>query len=134
MPVAAGACLGADVVKDALSTLWLAIVDLVKFGKDIDLAFGFANVRITNRNLSFVFLKELSKTVGAPTFEKEMMRQTSPVSTRWTTSYNKSWMNSTLGSFIKKPNVEVQQALNEKTEALRVMSLDLSSAGRFYKA
>ena len=134
MPVAAGACLGADVVRDALSTLWLALVDLIKSGKDIDLAFGFANVRITNRNLSFAFLKELSQSIGAPTFEKEMMRQTSPVSTRWTTSYNKSWMNSTLGSFIKKPNVEVQQALNEKTEALRVMSLDLSSAGRFFKA
>ena len=38
---------------------------------------------------------------------------------------------STMGCMLKKPNTDVIKALNEKTEALRVMSLDMSSSGRF---
>lgn len=58
--------LGVDVVKDALSTLFLAIKDLIKYDKNIDLAFGFCNVRFCNRSVKATFLDELSKTVGAP--------------------------------------------------------------------
>ena len=134
VPIASAACLGADVVRDALNTLWLAISDLVKMDKNIDLAFGFANVRFTHRKLDVVFLPSLSKTIGAPEFEHQMVRQTSPVSTRWTTTYGEKWMNSTLGSMIKKPNNSLVNALNDKTKALRLMSLDLSSSGRFFKA
>jgi hypothetical protein len=69
VPVAAAAMLGVDVVKDALRTLFLAIKDLIKYDRNIDLAFGFCNVRFTNRNLKTCFLADLSKTVGAPQFE-----------------------------------------------------------------
>jgi len=62
-----------------------------------------------------------------------MIRQKSPVSTLWTTSYGQTWANSTLGSLVRKPNNEVTMTLNEKTAALKIMSLDLSSSGRFYK-
>jgi hypothetical protein len=58
-----------------------------------------------------------------------MVRQKSPVSTLWRTSYGSAWANSTLGSLVKKPNVTVTQTLNEKTAALKIMSLDLSSSG-----
>jgi len=87
VPVAAAACLGTDVVTDALNTLFLAIQDLIKYDKNIDLAFGFCNVRIINRDLRVVFKSELSKQIGAPKFEESMIRQKSPVSTLWRTSY-----------------------------------------------
>ena len=74
VPIANGACLGVDVVKDALRTLWLAIKDLVQKGRNIDLAFGFANVRCINKNLSYVFLDELTKFVSAAEFESKMVR------------------------------------------------------------
>jgi hypothetical protein len=104
VPIANAACLGKDVVVDALNTLFLAIQDLIKYDKNIDLAFGFCNVRIINRNLSVVFLDELTRSIGAPQFENNMVRQKSPVSTLWKTSYGESWANSTLGSLVKKPN------------------------------
>lgn len=69
VPVAAAAALGVDVVKDALNTLFLAIQDLIKYDKNIDLAFGFCNVRITGRNLKTVFLDDLNKTIGSAQFE-----------------------------------------------------------------
>lgn len=119
---------------DALNTLFLAIQDLIKYDKNIDLAFGFCNVRIINRNLKVVFKEDLSQTIGSAKFEDSMVRQKSPVSTLWRTSYGQSWANSTLGSLVKKPNVTVTQTLNEKTAALKIMSLDLSSSGRFNMA
>ena len=51
MPVAAAAMLGTDVVTDALNTIFLAIKDLIKYDKNLDLAFGFCNVRINNKSL-----------------------------------------------------------------------------------
>jgi len=126
--------LGKDVVQDALNTIFLAIQDLIKYDKNIDLAFGFCNVRIMNRGLKVAFHENLSKTVGSAQFEDQMVRQKSPVSTLWKTSYGDTWAKSTLGSLVKKPNMQVTQTLNEKTEALRIMSLDLSSSGRFFKA
>ena len=126
--------LGTDVVKDTLSTIFLAIQDLIKYDKNIDLAFGFCNVRFTNRKLHTVFLDELNQSVGGAKFEEKMIRQKSPVSTLWRTSYGQSWANSTLGSLVKKPNPDVTQTLNEKVAALKIMSLDMSSSGRFYGA
>lgn len=135
VPIASGACLGKEVIVSALNTIWLAIVDLIKYGRDIDLAFGFANVRITGRNLKTCFLPELSRTIGAAEFEDQMVRQKSPVSTLWKTSYADTFARSTLGTLVKKPNYQVTQTLDEKTAALKIMSLDMSSSGRnFYKA
>jgi len=125
--------LGTDVVTDALRTIFLAVKDLIRYDKDLDLAFGFANVRITNKSLATTFRDGLAKEVAAPAFEEQMIRQKSPVSTLWRTSYGDTWAKSTLGSLVKKPNKDVAATLDEKTQALKIMSLDLSSAGRFRK-
>jgi len=132
VPVAAACMLGKDVVVDALNTLFLAIHDLVKLDKNLNIAFGFCNVRLNNRRLHTVFLDELSQSVGHASFEDKMIRQKSPVSTLWTTTYGDKWATSTLGSLVKKPNNVLTQTLNEKTMALKVMSLDMSSSGKFF--
>ena len=64
VPVAAAACLGTDVVVDGLSTIFLAIQDLIKLDKNIDLDFGFCNVRITGRNLRVTFAPNLTSSIG----------------------------------------------------------------------
>jgi hypothetical protein len=74
VPVAAGAMLGKDVVTDALSTIFLAIQDLINLDKNINLAFGFCNVRFYNKHVKAVFLDELSTTCGAAKFEQKMIR------------------------------------------------------------
>ena len=52
--------LGTDVVTDALNTIFLAIKDLIKYDRNIDLAFGFCNVRMINRKLNVVFRGDLN--------------------------------------------------------------------------
>jgi hypothetical protein len=60
-----------------------------------------------------------------------MQRSVTPVSSIWKTSYTQKFALSTMGTLIMKPNNEVVQTLNEKTKALKLMSLDLSSSGKF---
>ena len=74
MPVAAGACMGADVTKDALNTMFRAIVDLIKYDKNVDLAMGFCNVRMVGKTLSVCFRPDLVKEVKAAKFENKMIR------------------------------------------------------------
>ena len=63
VPIAAACLLGKDVVTDALNTIFLGVIDLVKYNKDIVLQFGFANVSIVNKNLKVLFSDNLKESV-----------------------------------------------------------------------
>ena len=134
VPIAAACLLGKDVVTDALNTIFLAIVDLIKYNRDLKLAFGFANIRITNRGLKVAFTQDFSGGCVDKQFENQMKRAITPVSNTWKSSYTKTFAQSTLGNLLTKPNHEVVKTLNDKTLALKMMSLDLSSSGKFFAA
>ena len=72
--------------------------------------------------------------MGNAKFEDQMVRQKSPVSTLWRSKYDDRWAKSTLGSLVRKPNNVMTQTLNEKTHALKLMSLDLNSSAKFVAA
>ena len=63
VPIAAACLLGKDVVTDALNTLFLAIIDLVKYGKDINLQFGFCAIRIINKDLKVTFANNFVESI-----------------------------------------------------------------------
>lgn len=107
VPIAAACLLGQDVVTSALSTIFLAIQDLVKYGRNVDLAFGFCNVKIYNKKLKVVFSDNLICHAQDKLFEDKMKRNVTPVSTLWRTSYTKTFAASTLGTLLRKPNVDV---------------------------
>lgn len=74
VPVAAAAMLGTDVVRDALNTIFLAIRDLIRYDKNLDLAFGFCNVKINNKSLQVPFKDGLARQIAQPAFEEQMVR------------------------------------------------------------
>ena len=92
--------------------------------------YNFAYQSILGRSLKTTFASNFSESLQHKTFENTMKRSTTPVSTIWKTSYTKTFAQSTLGTLIKKPNHEVVQTLNEKTNALKLMSLDMASSQR----
>jgi CCDC81 eukaryotic HU domain 2 len=134
VPIAAACLLGKDVVTDALNTIFLAIVDLIKYNRDINLSFGFARIRISNRGLKVVYASDFAGQCVDKQFEHQMKRAITPVSNTWKSSYTKTFAQSTLGTLLTKPNHEVVKTLNDKTLALKMMSLDLSSSGKFFSA
>jgi hypothetical protein len=87
VPIAAACLLGGDVVKDALNTLFTAIIDLVKYGINLDLQFGFCCIKIVNRNMKVTFSPSFIERVAHMHFENQMKRSVTPVSTIWKTSY-----------------------------------------------
>ena len=121
--------LGKDVVKDSLEAIWDAITDLVKFGRDIDIRFGFCGLTIIDRNLKVFFKQDFVRNIQDKHFENKMKKSMRSTSSHWRTSHLKEWGRSTLGTLIKRPNSPVVKTLEEKTRALRIMSMDLSSAG-----
>jgi hypothetical protein len=70
VPIAAACLLGKEVVTDALNTIWLAITDLVKYGRDVNLQFGFCAVRITGKDLKVNFSNSFVESIQNKHFEK----------------------------------------------------------------
>jgi hypothetical protein len=85
---------------------------------------------IIGRSLKTMFSSTFIESLQDKSMENTMKRSTTPVSTIWKTSYTKTFAKSTLGTLISKPNHEVVQTLNEKTMALKMMSLDMASSTR----
>ena len=130
VPIAIACQMGKEVVDDTRNTIFLAIKDMIKYEYNLLLQFGFANVRLVNRNLKVDFADFLTREVKEKEFETTMRRSNSPVSTLWKTNTQSEFFKSSLGTMIKKPNNEVSEALMQKTQALKWMSMDMSSAAR----
>lgn len=65
VPIASACQMGVDVVKSALDIIYKAIEDLINIhDRDIQLQFGFAVVRMANKNLRVNFADYLSKEVS----------------------------------------------------------------------
>lgn len=128
VPIAAACQMGKDVVTDTLNAIFLAVRDLIKFDNNISLQFGFANVQFSNRNLKTYFAPHLTRELSDKEFENRMRRMNSPVSELWRTNTQLEFNKSQLGTLIKKPNFAVTEALMQKTQALKMMSLDMNSS------
>lgn len=89
---------------------------------------GFCNMRFTNRNLKVHFADFLSKELGNKDFETNMRRTNSPVSTFWKTNTDQMFRASKMGNIVSKPNRHIVEGLAQKTMALKLMSMDMSSS------
>ena len=102
-PIASACMVPTPVVKDGLEAIWSAVIDLIDYGHDVDLNFGFARVCIYDKNLRVSFKKGLSQNIERHDFEDKMKMAQTSCSSFWKTSYKKEWGKSTLGQLIKKP-------------------------------
>ena len=69
VPIAAACLLGKEVVTDALNTIFLAIVDLIKYNRNLSLNFGFARISINNRGLKVNFSSDYKCSCADKTIE-----------------------------------------------------------------
>ena len=67
VPIANACAMGTAVVKDTLAAIFKAIVDLITLkDKSINLAFGFCNVYMRDKNLNVPFAEYLTKECSDP--------------------------------------------------------------------
>jgi len=122
--------MGKDVVDDSLQAIFTSIEDLIRLDKDINLQMGFCAMKFTNRTLTVHFLPSLSKNLADQEFETRMRRTNSPVASFWKTNTASMFEASGLGKLVTKPNFHVTETMGQKTAALNLMSMDLSSASK----
>jgi hypothetical protein len=130
VPIAQCCNMGKDVVEDCLKNIFLAIRDLIKLDRHIQLQFGFANVNFINRSQKVQFADWLTKVVKEKEFETTMRRSNSPVAQTWRTNTQSEFYKGPLGTMVRKPDAQVNHALMQKTQALKMMSLDMSSSAK----
>jgi len=127
-PIAAGSYLAKEVVSSAIQAFIAAVWDLTQLGHDLAIDFGFCTVKVNDKNLSYTFKQDFVNTVNDTRFEHKIKKSETPTDNFWKTSSKDKWAKSTLSGLYKKPDANKVQSLNEKTLALKIMSLDLNTA------
>jgi nucleoid DNA-binding protein len=127
-PIAASCYLGKEVVSSAISAFVEAVSNLTQLGYNLDIDFGFAKVKINNKNLSYNYQQDFSSTLNQTEFESKIKKAEASTSSHWETTHQDKWNQSNLSTLYKQPDVGRASELNEKTLALKIMSLDMNSA------
>ncbi|OMJ95451.1 hypothetical protein SteCoe_1219 [Stentor coeruleus] len=130
VPVAQACSLDKNVIRDAHKAFFAAVKDLTKLGRTLHIPFNFAVVVITNMSLQVQFNKEFSNHVNDKTYEYKMRRSDDPCKQFWTTTSQDKWKGSVLSRLYESPDSRNVNQLNEKTLALKILSLDLASTVR----
>lgn len=98
--------------------------------KSLELRFGFANLIIVNRDLKVSFKPGFGGSLNNKEFESKMRKSDASTSQQWKQAYSEKWGGSSLSKLMKKrPHSPLVKTLAEKTQALKLMSLDMASSG-----
>jgi nucleoid DNA-binding protein len=127
VPIAQACSLDKNAIKDAHKAIFNAIKDLTKLGRVLHIQFNFAVVIINNMSLQVQFNKEFSGAVNDKNYENKMRRSDDPCTKFWTTSTEDKWRSSALSKLYDSPNPKSVSQMNQKTLALKILSLDLAS-------
>mmetsp|Transcript_8986 Transcript_8986/g.8947 ORF Transcript_8986/g.8947 Transcript_8986/m.8947 type:complete len:245 (+) Transcript_8986:120-854(+) len=130
VPISMACYLEKNVVRDTHNAIFKAIKDLAKLGRTLHIPFDFAVIAISNLALDARFSKNFTRQVNEKGYEFKMRRSDDPCATFWKTTTQAKWRQSTLSHLWTAPSQERTQNMNEKTLALKIMSLDLASTIR----
>jgi len=131
-PIAAACYLGKETVVSALAAFTTAVIDLTRLGYDLSLDFDFCKINIIDKNLKYSYRQDFNQQLNAPTFETKIKKSIVPTSSFWNTTYQEKWGASTLSGLYKVPDASKVQTLNDKTLALKFLSLDMNSTEKTF--
>ena len=128
IPIAAACCLDPHVVEDGLKAIFNAIYELISIGQNIFLKTGFCNINFVQKNLTYSFSPEIINMVkNLEESENKFKRGITPINTTWKTSFTSKWANSTLSTMLERPRADLIKTIDNKSQMLKIMSLDMSS-------
>lgn len=136
IPIAASCYLPKNVIIDTLAAIFNSILDLINLGKNVNLKTGFCNITFANLNLSYNFNPDLGKiienTVESESkvifkFNFQFKRGITPVKHTWNNSALNKWSKSILSGLLERPQTPLIKTIDNKTQMLKIMSLDLAS-------
>lgn len=120
VPVASGAYYKADVVRSGIRQLFVAVLDLMHRGYDLDLDMSVCRFRAGPGKISVTFDPEYVRSVRQPktpyTENKESLSE----------GWSKASFSKSMATFIQRPNSPEVQATRIASSNLAVMSRDLT--------
>ena len=127
-PIAAGCFMNKKVVEDGLNAITKAIYDIVSIGSNVTLKTGFCNICFVDKSLRYAYSPEIKAMLNnLESNEKKLVRGTTPMQNTWKTTALSKWGKSTLSSMLERPNTPLIKTIDNKTQLLKIMSLDLCS-------
>lgn len=126
-PIAAASYLGKETVVSALQAFTTAVVDLTRLGYDMSLDFGFCKINIVDKDLKYSYRQDFNHTLNHPTFETKIKKSVATTSSFWNTTYQEKWGQSTLSNLYQVPDTHKVLKMNDKTLALKILSLDMNT-------
>ena len=136
VPIAASCFINSKVVTDALNAFTNAIYDLVAIGRNVYIKTGFCNINFIDRNLVYSFSPEINAmTKDLHSSEEKFRRGVTPVQKTWRETAIDKWAKSTLSSLLERPQTPLIKTIDNKSQMLKIMSLDMASTygHGFYK-
>ena len=128
IPIAAGCCLDPHVVEDGLKAIFNAVYNLISIGQNVFLKTGFCNINFVNRDLTYSFSPEILNMVkDLPSSEAKFKRGITPINKTWRTTFTSKWANSTLSTMLERPRADLIKTIDNKSQMLKIMSLDMAS-------
>jgi len=128
VPIAAAVFLGKEVVESTLNAIFSAIRDLLQHDHDIVLKMGFCVVKMMQRNLTVTFNPSFIEQINQKEFEGVIRKSDLKTSEHWKETYDSKLAKSTLTKILtQRPFTPLVKTLEEKTNALKIMSLDMAS-------
>ena len=128
IPIAAACYLHKNVVSDTLDAIFTAVYDLITMGKNVMIKFGFVNICFFDKNLTYTYAPEVSKTMqNVHETRPKMKRGITPVSNNWKISSVNKWEKSSLSNLLERPHTPLIKTVDNKVQMLKIMSLDLAS-------
>jgi hypothetical protein len=127
VPIAQACYLDKNVIRDAHKAIFHCVKEMTKLGRTINLAFNFCVLVVNNMSLQTRFTKEFLSGVNDHRYEFKMRRSDDPCKTFWKTTSEDKWRTSVLSKLWNSPDGQNVQKMNEKTLALKILSLDLAS-------
>ncbi|OMJ81904.1 hypothetical protein SteCoe_17545 [Stentor coeruleus] len=127
VPIAQACYLDKNVIRDAHKAIFNCIKELTKLGRVLHIPFNFSVIVINNMSLQAQFTREFATTVNNAGYEMRMRKSDDPCRTFWKTTSEDKWRSSVLSKLWGTPDSQSVQKMNEKTLALKILSLDLAS-------
>ena len=135
-PITIGCYLKQNVVEDGLKAIFNALYDLISIGRNICIKTGFCNINFIDKNLTYSYSPEIFNMVNDLKSREDKFKQgVTPVKNIWKEDTYQKWCKSNQGSMLEKPDTSLMRTIDNKSQMLKIMSLDLSSTytNGFYK-
>ena len=128
VPVCAATFINKKVVEDGIKAIFNVIYDLISLERRLCIKTGFCNINFFDKNMNYSFSPEIiNLTKDLINSEEKFKNGVTPINKMWTVSKAEKWGESVMSQVIERPQSPLIKTVDNKSQMLKIMSLDMNS-------